>query len=346
MFRNGKYFTAFLMFLSACLSQSSEEGQTAIPSTGLRIAFYNVENLFDTKDDPATQDEEFLPDGSKHWTKDRYQLKLKHLAEVIAAMDYPVILGVAEVENEQVLKDLISQKSLEGKGYRILHDDSPDARGIDVALLYRAPFFTPFMEESLELNLGSHTTTREILKVGGTLGSPRDTLYFLVNHWPSRGGGLSKTAPRRKKAAALARASVDELLSQDSKARIIVMGDFNDEPTNESLFKVLEANGKEETLDQNDLFNPMYALQRQRKGSYRFRDKWNMLDQIILSQSLLSSSNEHIYYRPESARIFDDEMLLQQNGKYAGHLNRTFAGDKYLGGYSDHLPVYIELVVR
>ncbi len=345
MFQKSQYFAVFLLLLFACQSQPSEEIKTAIPPTGIRIAFYNVENLFDTHDDPTTNDADFLPSSPKQWTEERYHQKLAHLAEVIAAMDYPAILGVAEVENEQVLQDLISQESLKGK-YRIVHDESPDERGIDVALLYQPAFFTPFLEKSLEVDLGGNDYTREILEVGGTLGTENDTLYLLVNHWPSRSGGERASAPKRKKAATAARKGIDDLTAQHPNAKIIVMGDFNDEPTDASLFRVLEANGKEPTLDANDLFNPMYALQRQEKGSYRFRNQWNMLDQIIMSQPLLSSSSTDIYYRPESAHIFNDPMLLQQSGKYAGHPNRTYAGNKYLGGYSDHLPVYIELVEK
>lgn len=332
-----------LLGLAACWHQPAEKEQAPVPASGLRIAFYNTENLYDPYDDPAIDDEEFLPQGRKRWTADRYQQKLVHLAQVIAAMDYPALLGLAEVENAAVLHDLAGLPSLRDKGYRILHDESPDARGIDVALLYQPVFFTPFLEESLEVTL-PRSDTREILKVGGTVGIEQDTLWLLINHWPSRSGGVARSAPYRAKAARVARTAVDHWLKTNPAANIMVMGDFNDEPTDASIAEILLARGTGYAEEASALYNPMHKLQQQGKGSYRYRHAWNMLDQIMLSAALADNSAGNLRIEPGSAQIFCPDWLLQPEGRYAGYPSRTFAGNTYLGGYSDHLPVLVELI--
>lgn len=346
-----KVFLCALILISACDSPN-QNTMTAQDDTRIRIAFYNVENLFDTADDPAIEDEEFLPDSPKKWTEQRYQQKLDNLAEVIASIHYPHILGLAEIENRKVLEDLINHQNLKSYGYQIVHDDSPDMRGIDVALLYRSAFFAPFLTRSIQIEFASDDyQTREILKVSGVLGRQKDTIsdtvHVLVNHWPSRSGGLAKSEPRRITAATYSRQLVNELLDTHPDANVIVMGDFNDEPDNRSINVTLEAKGALNALDQNDLFNPMYALKQEGKGSYNFRGTWNMLDQIILSQPLLygQPGQPDINYKEGSATVFKEDWLLQQEGKYAGYPFRTYGGNQYLGGYSDHLPVYIELEI-
>ncbi len=341
-----------LLALTGCLNQwQTETGAT--DQAEVRVAFYNVENLFDTEDNPARQDEEFLPDSQKQWTAERYQNKLTKLAKVVAALNYPVLLGLAEVENEVVLRDLVEHPDLVEAGYDLVHYDSPDARGIDVALLYRTAFFTPVSSQAIPVAFEKDNyKSRDLLLVSGTLGQDAkyNTLHVLVNHWPSRRGGVAQSEVRRLTAAALARQAVDELLQTDATANVILMGDFNDEPTDRSITEGLRATGKTQKTDPfqrnaAQLFNTVAALNAQDRGTYQFRGNWNMLDQIILSSGLMEDAPkiDDYYYLPESATVFTPDWLLQADGKYAGYPDRTYAGNKYLGGYSDHLPVYVVL---
>lgn len=333
--------------LTGCLNQWQNES-SASDQEAVRAAFYNVENLFDTEDNPARQDDDFLPDSPKRWTAERYQDKLGKLARVVAALEYPVLLGLAEVENETVLRDLIKHVDLTEAGYDLVHYDSPDARGIDVALLYRTAFFTPVSSQAIPVTFeDSDYRSRDILLVSGTLGrdAKYNALHVLVNHWPSRRGGVAKSEPRRLAAAALARQTVDDLLQTDAAANVILMGDFNDEPTNRSITEGLRATGTVSGSDPSQLFNTVTALDEAGRGTYQFRGNWNMLDQIILSAGLVEDERgvDDYHYLPESAEVFMPDWLLQADGKYVGYPDRTYAGNKYLGGYSDHLPVYVEL---
>ena len=339
-------FGLFLL-LAGCLNQLQTE-TSAPDKPEARVAFYNVENLFDTEEDPYRLDEEFLPTSEKKWNKARYEDKLAKLAQVIAAMNYPELLGLAEVENEAVLRDLVERSDLADAGYDIVHYDSPDVRGIDVALLYRTAFFTPESSQAIPVTFEDEAyKSRDILLVSGTLGKDAkyNTVHVLVNHWPSRRGGIAKSEPRRLGAARIVRKTVDELLQTDPLANVILLGDFNDEPPDQSITGELRATGSIRKKDPFQLYNTVAALDEQGRGSYNFRGDWNMLDQIILSQGLVEDARNvsDYYYRPESATVFAPEWLLQAEGKYQGHPDRTYAGNKYLGGYSDHLPVYIEL---
>ena len=333
--------------LVGCLNQLQTE--TSVPDKPeVRVAFYNVENLFDTEDDPYRLDEEFLPTSDKKWDNGRYEDKIAKLAKVIAAMNYPELLGLAEIENEAVLRKLIEHPDLAEADYDIVHYDSPDVRGIDVALLYRTVSFTPESSQAIPLTFeGEDYKSRDILLVSGTLGKDAkyNTVHVLVNHWPSRRGGVAKSEPRRLVAAQTARQAVDELMQSDPLANVILLGDFNDEPTNRSITEGLRATGSVKKKDPFQLYNTVAALDEQGRGSYQFRGNWNMLDQIILSQGLVEDARraDDYHYRAESATIFAPEWILQTEGKYRGYPDRTYAGDKYLGGYSDHLPVYIEL---
>ena len=336
-----------LLPLVGCLNQLQTE--TSAPDKAeVRVAFYNVENLFDTEDDPHRLDEEFLPTSDKQWDNARYEDKVAKLARVIAAMNYPELLGLAEVENEAVLRQLIEHPDLAEAGYDLVHYDSPDVRGIDVALLYRTAFFTPESSQAIPVAFeDDNYQSRDILQVSGTLGkdAKHNTVHLLVNHWPSRRGGVAQSEPRRREAARLARKAVDELLQTDQLANVILMGDFNDEPSNASITDELRATASVKKKDPFQLYNTVADLDEQGRGSYKFRGNWNMLDQIILSQGLVEDARntDDYHYRPESAEIFTPEWLLQAEGKYQGYPDRTYAGDKYLGGYSDHLPVYIAL---
>ena len=335
------------MLLAGCLNQLQTE-TSAVDKPEVRVAFYNVENLFDTEDDPYRLDEEFLPTSDKKWDNTRYEDKIAKLAKVIAAMNYPELLGLAEIENEAVLRKLIEHPEMDEAGYDIVHYDSPDVRGIDVALLYRTASFTPESSQAIPVSFEDQDyKSRDILLVSGTLGKDAkyNTIHVLVNHWPSRRGGVAQSEARRLTAAQTARNAVDELLQTDPLANVILLGDFNDEPTNRSIREELRATASVKKKDPFQLYNAVAALDEQGRGSYQFRGNWNMLDQIILSQGLVEDARRasDYHYRPDSATVFAPEWLLQAEGKYQGYPDRTYAGDTYLGGYSDHLPVYIEL---
>ena len=336
--------------LVGCLSQLQTE-TSAPDKPQVRIAFYNVENLFDTEDDPHRLDEEFLPTSDKKWNRERYEDKIAKLARVVTALNYPELLGLAEVENEAVLRQLIEHPDLEEAGYDLVHYDSPDVRGIDVALLYRTASFTPESSQAIPVTFEEDNyKSRDILQVSGTLGkdAEHNTVHVLVNHWPSRRGGVAQSEPRRRVAARAARGVVDELLEADPAANIVLMGDFNDEPTNRSITDELQASGTVTKKNPLQLYNTLAALDKQGQGSYNFRGDWDMLDQIIISQGLVEDVREadDYHYHPESAAVFKPDWLLQADGNYQGYPDRTYAGDNYLGGYSDHLPVYIELTTE
>ncbi|MFS4454597.1 endonuclease/exonuclease/phosphatase family protein [Maribacter sp. 2304DJ31-5] len=316
------------------------------------IAFYNLENLFDTKNDTLVFDDDRTPEGKDNWTLERYQKKLAHLSKVIAQIGAekrsyaPDIVGVCEVENKQVLVDLIDYPNLREKNYGIVHFDSPDERGIDVALLYKKKSFLPISLKSHRLLLiddeGNRNYTRDQLVVEGLLDDEK--MYFLVNHWPSRSGGETRSRPYRIKAAQLNKRIVDSIRRLDINAKIIGMGDFNDDPIDPSFKKVLNVKGKIKQLDSIDLFGPMEQLFKKGSGSLAYRDKWNLFDQIYMTSNFLNpSKSSYSYWK---AGIFTPDYLIDPKGRYKGYPLRTYAGGNYIGGYSDHFPVYIYLIKK
>ena len=308
------------------------------------VAFYNVENLFDTVDDPEKRDEEYLPDGKNNWTEERYKAKLKNVAKVINSIGNgytPDIMGLCEIENRKVVEDLITQPELIKNGYQIVHFEAPDRRGIDVGLIYKPKVFIPFHTEALELKNPQDTSfkSRDILYVKGLI-HKRDTLHVFVNHWPSRRGGKEDM---RIEAGKLARKAVDSILTINPNAKIVLMGDFNDDPTNRSIKDELRAGGKQNKLKEGDLFNASYWSFKQGYGSLKYRGAYNLFDQIIVSQGLLRKNTDDIFYINKSFRVFEVDWLQNKSGRYAGYPFRTFAGGAYLGGYSDHYPTFIIL---
>ncbi len=309
------------------------------------IAFYNLENLFDTIDDPFTNDAEFLPDGTNHWTSERYQAKLANMADVINRIGGeiikggPTILGVSEIENRKVLEDLINTPPLKGKGYDIVHFDSPDRRGVDVGLLYKKSAFEVTNSTSNRLTMpGKYDWyTRDQLVVSGKLDG--EMIHVIVNHWPSRAAGPEY----REAAAALSLALCDSLRQIDPDSKIFIMGDLNDDPTDRSVYKVLGAKGKVKDVEKNGLFNPMWKLYQKGIGSLAYRDAWNLFDQIIISEPLLRENAGWQYLK---ANVFSEKFMLQKDGPYAGYPFRTFAGGAYAGGYSDHFPTYLLIVKK
>ncbi|HPG32786.1 MAG TPA: endonuclease/exonuclease/phosphatase family protein [Lentimicrobium sp.] len=329
-----------LVFLVVISMQSCAQGQKLNTTC---IAFYNLENMYDTIDDPRIDDADFLPSGNYNWTEARYQAKLSNMAKVISGLGAefvaggPSVIGLAEVENRGVLEDLINTPMLRDKGYRIIHYNSPDERGIDVALLYKSNDFKVSNTTSNRLVIPEQKDfhTRDQLVVTGELDGEK--ISVIVNHWPSR-----RSEPEyRKEAARLCRHLSDSLMREDKNARILIMGDMNDDPADSSVFDVLGAKGLRENLRKGELFNPMWMIHHNGRGTLTYRDNWNLFDQIIVSQALLSKKAKG--WKLDHADICNEKFLFEQEGKYAGNPFRTYAGRKYLGGYSDHLPVFLIL---
>ena len=304
------------------------------------IAFYNIENLFDIENDPNTHDDDFLPTSVKKWTPKRYQNKLRKLGAVISKIGEddteiaPIIVGLAEVENKRVLSDLVNSKNLIEENYSFAHYDSSDERGIDVALLYKSDVFKLESSESFPVYIqnekGERDHTRDILLVQGKLKD--ETLNIIVNHWSSRREGTKETEYKRIAAANVVNSIIKMLKKEDVNAKVIVMGDFNDNPNNNSLSLIEK---------ESDLYNPFKTVWSQDKGSQNYDFQWNLFDQILFSTNFFDTTNSSLEF--ENANIFNSEFLTQYHGKYKGQPFRTYVGKKYQGGYSDHFPVYIQI---
>ncbi len=310
------------------------------------IAFYNLENLFDTI--PGPNDTEFTPQGPYQWDSKKYNIKIHHMAEAISQIgdEYikggPVMFGVSEIENRGVLEDLIHTSPLDKAGYQIVHYESPDKRGIDVGFVYQPKNFKVLDSRPVPLRIASKPgwTTRDILVVHGLLdGEP---IYVLVNHWPSRSSGEKESAPLRAAAGDLCRSIVDSIEKIGPDAKIIILGDLNDDPVDESLMKHLKITTKLQNVHAGDLYDPMWQMYKDGLGTLAYRDSWNLFDQIIVSGAFTDKSKGG--YQFYKARIFNKKFLVQKDGQYAGYPFRTYAGGVFAGGYSDHFPVYILLV--
>ncbi len=318
-------------------TQAQVKGDTPIGVVG----FYNLENLFDTEDDPEISDEEYIPDSDKAWTVERYNEKLGNMAKVIAALPGPPdILGVCEVENRKVLEDLVLHPLLAQERYQIIHFNSPDFRGIDVALLYKPSRFIPFHSKTIGLNDPDDEgfRTRDILYVKGIYAG--DTLNVFVNHWPSRRGGKED---KRILAAQTVRNTVDSITTSYPAAKIIVMGDLNDDPRNKSVKKVLNADNKLDKKDPHQLYNPSANTYEKGYGTLYYRGAWNLFDQIIVSRSLLKANSDTYHFIEDSFQVFAPVWMQVKEGEYKGAPNRTFVGNVYKNGYSDHYPTFIIL---
>ena len=314
------------------------------------IAFYNVENLFDTENDTLTFDDDRTPEGKDNWTINKYEKKIANISKVLSEIGSgitntsPDIIGLCEVENKSVVEDLIHHNNLNDKNYGIIHFDSPDERGIDVALLYKKSVFIPNSFKSHRLLLfnddGFRDYSRDQLVVGGFLDN--EEIHFIVNHWPSRSGGEARSRPNRIAAAKLNKRIIDSLITLNADSKIISMGDFNDDATNDSFKKILKTNGKVKNLSESNLFNPMEKLFRKGIGSLAYRDKWNLFDQIYFTNNFISKEKETFSFW--KADVFNPSYLLDPKGRYKGYPLRTYAGGSYIGGYSDHFPVYLYLI--
>ncbi|GAB4318890.1 MAG: endonuclease [Bacteroidales bacterium] len=334
------FFTALLLLLAG-ISAFGQPGR-------YRVVFYNVENLWDTFDDPEKQDEEFLPEGERRWNDTKMYRKLENIAKVIigaGGWEPPVAVGLCEVENRYVLDQLTGRTALSRIGYSVIHFESPDKRGIDVALLYRPGLFKPDTAFPVRITFpfDSGSFTRDILYVKGRVaGSP--TIHIFVNHWPSRYGGYMETRPKRAVAAQTLRHMTDSLLSVDSLCRILIMGDLNDTPQDESVAAILGVKPWPDFSANN--LTGLISAGTGFPGTIRSGAGWMVFDQIIISKGLADTTSL-FYADPSSAMIYHEEFLLQPDERFGGVKPfRTYSGFRYLGGFSDHLPVMVDLILK
>ncbi|QLE01229.1 endonuclease [Galbibacter sp. BG1] len=303
------------------------------------VAFYNLENLFDIINDPHVLDDDFTSEGRLEWTEERYEDKIDKLGKAISKIarvdgaNPPSLVGVAEVENKKVLNDLIASPALKKYHYRYVHFNSPDERGIDTALLYRENQFEVLNAQPISLlvyNEGNvRDYTRDILYVHGRLKA--EEIHLFVNHWPSRRQGTEDMAYKRIKAAQVLQQYISEIKNNEADAKFVIMGDFNDDPNSESI---------KQHLVTKDFYNPMSKLlDPNNRGSLTHKLAWNLFDQIIISTNFFNSSSNQLTF--QKADILDAHFLEEWNKKYEGFPFRTYVGKKYLGGYSDHFPVYL-----
>ncbi|WP_350284203.1 endonuclease [uncultured Croceitalea sp.] len=304
------------------------------------VAFYNLENYFDTTNDAYVLDDDFTPKGFKKWDEKRFVYKTRKLAKAISkigpddAKRPASLMGIAEVENNGVIEKLLASKKLRDIPYDYVHFDSPDERGIDTGLIYHKEHFEVTSAETIALLVentnGDRDLTRDILYVHGKLNG--EAVHVFVNHWPSRRDGADETAYKRIVAAKTVLSKVESIVNENTGANIVIMGDFNDDPTSESI----------KTMMQTGLFiNPMEKLLSPNGGSANYKGEWSLFDQIILSHSFLNfEPNTHSF---KKASVFKPKFLREWKGKYKGNPYRTYAGKKYIGGYSDHFPVYVRL---
>lgn len=315
----------------------------AQPRQSYRIMFYNVENYFDTEDDYETNDDEFLPVGFYHWTQKKFEKKRDDIAKVVEATGNPAIVGLCEVENRYVLEQLTQHTTLNKHGYAILHKDSPDNRGIDVALLYQVQHF--LLIDSAFFKINEKRKTREILYAKGVLGNV-DTLHIFVNHWPSKVGGEEKSEPYRMEAAKTLRRKIDSILSFNPSANIIAMGDFNDLPNSKPIKEGLKAISVVRSPQQNKLYNLATTLAKKGEGTSKYKGKWQLVDMIFCSSTMLNGNNS-LSCSAQDFTIFKADFLLNADKTYGGvKPKRTLAGPRYIGGVSDHLPVYVDIKRR
>lgn len=329
----------------ASAGSSGEPGKRKMQMYG--VAFYNLENLFDTINNNGKYDFEFSPEGKNKWDGHKYRSKLRNLAYAISQMTTkatpmgPAVIGCSEIENITVLQDLVKQDAIKDWNLQIVHHDSPDARGVDVSLLYNPRFFRPIRTTNHRLVVPElpRFKTRDQMCVVGLLGGAR--VAVIVNHWPSRRGGSQQSSYLREAAAALTKSIADSLMKVDPKMGIIIMGDLNDDPSDRSCAVTLGAVKNPKDCKPGGFYNPFWKKLDEGIGSYIYRGQWDLFDQIIINHNLLVGA-EGLEFR--SAEVLNKEFLKQQDGQYKGYPHRTFSGGAWTNGYSDHFPTEIYLV--
>ena len=316
------------------------------------VVFYNLENFFDTINDPETRDDEFTPDGSRNWNTVKYNKKLNNMERVlfdIASVQktYPAVIGVSEVETRGVLEDIVSTPKLAPANYRIVHYDSPDRRGIDVGFLYRPDIFK--LEGSAEIPFKMpgqpNFLTRGFVTMWGTIDD--EPFFFLVSHWPSRLGGKEASSPKREAAGRAIRMIKDSVLKNNPSTKVVIMGDLNDDATDKSIVDpdCLGAKAKVKDLQTGDFYNPFIDVLKAGMGTLAYQDSWNLFDNIIVSENLVNDKEGLRLKKSDGSKyngyIFRRPYMVQQSGQYRGYPLRTFVGTNFQDGFSDHFPVYI-----
>lgn len=342
-----KYFCIILvfsiLFFANITKGNAQEKQYEVTC----VAFYNLENLFDTVHQPGVNDYEFLPTGSNRWTGTVYWQKIHNMGEAISKIGTKTvpsgaaILGVSEIENRSVLEDLVKDPQIKNKNYQIVHHDGPDYRGVDCALLYNPQYFK--LENYASIRLITEDTafrTRDQLVVCGKLLG--EDFAFIVMHWPSRSGGEARSRPKRIATAELARKITDSLLNLNPNRKVVLMGDLNDNPTDISIKKHLRTFGDLSKANSNLLYNPADILYKKGIGSNAYRDTWSLFDQIIMTQNLSNGDRSSLTFH--KYQIMNDKFLIQTDGQYKGYPNRSFSNGVWQNGYSDHFPVYVYLI--
>ncbi|MDL2283047.1 endonuclease [Odoribacter sp. OttesenSCG-928-G04] len=312
-----------------------------------RLVSYNVENLYDVTDEPGVNDNDFTPAGKNRWTHARYTDKLLKISRTLVAVgegELPAFIGLSEIENRRVLEDLISKSVLSEGDYEIIHRNSPDMRGIDVAFLYRTEFFTPLQQQFIPISFpeDKRIRTRDILYTSGILAT-RDTLHFFVCHFPSMSGGELASEWKRERAASTLKHYIDSIQLWNKKANIIILGDLNGKADRTAQKVVLGVKSSDDRKIKNEnLYNTGYYLLNKNEGSYKYQGDWQTIDHIIVSGVLLDSKNR--IYTDKRLKLFQEDFLLEEDKKYFGFKPyRTYSGPRYHGGYSDHLPIYLDI---
>ncbi len=316
----------------------------------IAIGFYNCENFFDTKNDPKKQDDDFTPNGAYHYTEEVYQQKQHNIATVFQKIgtditpDGAAIIGMVEVENDKVLSDVSQQPEIKNRNYKHVWFPTSDERGISTAMLYNPKYFQVLHAEPIKVDLnlvGQKRPTRDILHVYGVLAG--DTIHVFVNHWPSKSGGEAESAPGRLLAASINKRICDSLLKLNPNTKIMLLGDLNDNPTSEGVIKTLNAKAEKNDVTLTDIYNPWINMYKKGLGTESYRGEWNLIDQIMLSGSLLkNNNNQWKYYKAE---IFNKDFLINKLGEDKGLPHRSFTrAQVWDNGYSDHFPVLIYLV--
>lgn len=318
------------------------------------IMFYNVENFFDTINDPDVNDEEFTPEGKNKWTSDKYYHKLGNVEQVLSGVAsaneaYPIVIGLSEVEARSVLEDIVSTDKLAPSSYSIVHYDSPEQRGVDVAFLYRPDVFKLEGSYPVRAKIPDKPDfrTRDILTMWGTIED--EPFYFMVAHWSSRWGGKEQSEYLRLANAAQMRELADSVRQANPKVKVVMMGDFNDDPMDRSVAEVLGAKGKIKDLNEGDYYTPFTEVLISGYGTLAYGGEWNLFDNIVVSDNLINGSEDCLQLqesktlRKKYGTIFMAPYLFQKEGKFKGYPFRSFSGGSFVGGYSDHLPVYINI---
>jgi hypothetical protein len=338
-----KYFTLTLLSLAAFCTQAQELDKNK-QYNSVAIGFWNIENFYDTLNDPLKDDEEFLPAGPRLWDTKKYYQKLDHISDVISQLgtdatpDGVATMGLCEVEDMNVLKDIVAAPKLAARHYKIVHVEGPDKRGVDVAFLYNPKYFTVTSYHSYHLTLvtdSTHTTRDQLLVSGKLLG---ERFHFIICHWPSRSGGEMASQPNRVAAAKLGRKIIDSIVQAEPDAKVILMGDLNDDPKDESIRKYLNTTGKIKDVKAPLLFNAMESHYKKGIGTLAYNDSWNLFDQQIMTPPLTKGDYKNLQFY--ASRIFNKSFVLETEGKYRGYPKRTYSGGQHTGGYSDHLAVY------